>query len=72
MLTFLISQIYHPPLHKEAVLCLELSLPVEPAGGLTELVRLGGSGSRRRRSRSQRTSGDNIVPAVDDESDNLL
>ena len=70
MLTFLISQIYHPPLPKEAVLCLKLSLPVEPAGGLTELVRLGGSGSRR--SRSQRTSGDNIVPAVDDESDNLL
>ena len=49
------------------VLSWELSFPVEPAGGLTELVRLGGSSHRR----SQRTSGDNISSAVTGKLDNL-
>ena len=56
----------------KAVLCLELSFPVEqPAGGLTELVRLGGDGSggRRARRRGQRTGGDDIVSGVDGKSD---
>lgn len=48
--------------------CWELSFPVEPAGGLGELVRLRGGSSRRR---NQRTTGDNVISTVIGKSDNL-